>query len=155
MHKIIGLISDTHGLLRPEAIAALVDSDIIIHAGDIGKEGIIEELEKIAPVFAIRGNVDKAAWASKYPPTEVVEFEGKFLYILHDLNELDLDPQAAGFQVVISGHSHKPKIFSKNEVLYINPGSAGKRRFSLPITVALLRLENEDFSHEIIEIVPQ
>lgn len=152
MQKIIGLISDTHGLLRPEAIKALESSDIIIHAGDIGKEGIIEELEKIAPVFAIRGNIDKAAWASKYPETEVVEYEGLFLYVLHDLNELDLDPQAAGFHVVISGHSHKSKISHKDDVFYINPGSAGRRRFSLPITLALLHVEKGSIRSEILDL---
>lgn len=152
MKKIIGLISDTHGLLRPEALAALAPSDIIIHAGDIGKEGIIEELEKISPVFAIRGNVDKGEWASVYPETEVVEYEGLFLYVLHDLHELDLTPEAAGFQVVISGHSHKPKIFHKNEVLYINPGSAGRRRFTLPITLALLHLENGSITPELVDL---
>ncbi|MEM6807175.1 MAG: metallophosphoesterase family protein [Bacteroidota bacterium] len=148
MHKTIGLISDTHGLLREEAVEALKGSDIIIHAGDIGKEGIIESLQEIAPVYAIRGNVDKGEWAQRYPETEVVEFEGRFLYVLHDVNDLDLDPAAADFQVVLSGHSHKPKEHYQEGVLYINPGSAGRRRFSLPISLAKLHLKESGIEVE-------
>lgn len=148
MHKTIGLISDTHGLLREEAVEALKGSDIIIHAGDIGKEGIIESLQEIAPVYAIRGNVDKGEWAQRYPETEVVEFEGRFLYVLHDVNDLDLDPAAADFQVVLSGHSHKPKEHYQEGVLYINPGSAGRRRFSLPISLVKLHLKESGIEVE-------
>lgn len=152
MHKTIGLISDTHALLREEAVEALKGSDIIIHAGDIGKEGIIESLAEICPVFAIRGNVDKGAWAQKYPETEVVEFGDIILYVLHDINELDLDPAAAGFQVVVSGHSHKPEEHYKEGVLYINPGSAGKRRFSLPISLAKLHLKESRIEIEWVDL---
>ncbi|MDW3646575.1 MAG: metallophosphoesterase family protein [Bacteroidia bacterium] len=153
MRKTIGLISDTHGLLRPEAVEALKGSDIIIHAGDIGKAEILEELAKIAPVYSIRGNIDKADWCQEYPETEVVEYEGLFCYVIHDLNDLDLDPKAAGFQVVISGHSHKPKEFIKEDVLYINPGSAGKRRFKLPITCAKLYWDGEVLESERFELI--
>ncbi len=131
----IGIISDTHGLLRPEAVELLRGSEHIIHAGDIGAPEIISELEKIAPVTAIRGNVDTQAWARRFAETEVVELGGVFLYIIHDANVLDLNPNAAGFAAVISGHSHKPKQEVKNGVLYFNPGSAGPRRFTLPISV--------------------
>jgi putative phosphoesterase len=137
---IIGVISDTHGLLRPEALAALRGSEHIIHAGDIGAPEIIPELEKIAPVTAIRGNVDREPWASKFPETQVAEIGGLHLYIIHDVNALDLNPSAAGFVAVISGHSHKPKQEIKDGVLYFNPGSAGPRRFKLPITVGQLEI---------------
>lgn len=153
VRKTIGLISDTHGLLRPEALEVLQGSDIIIHAGDIGKPEIIDELREVAPVFAIRGNIDKAEWCQQYPETEVVEYEGLFCYVIHDLNDLDLDPRAAGFQVVISGHSHKPKEFHKEEVLYLNPGSAGKRRFKLPITCAKLYWDGKELETELFHLI--
>lgn len=149
---IVGLISDTHGLLRPEALAALRGSEHIIHAGDIGNPEIIPALEKIAPVTAIRGNVDRAPWTNRFPETEVVELAGLHLYILHDLNALDLNPRAAGFAAVISGHSHQPKQEIKDGVLYFNPGSAGPRRFRLPVTVGRLEIADGKVGGEIIEL---
>ena len=137
---IIGVISDTHGLLRPEAVELLRGSEHIIHAGDIGAPEIIPELEKIAPVTAIRGNVDTQAWSRQFAETEVVELGGLFLYIIHDANALDLNPKAAGFAAVISGHSHKPAQQVNDGVLYFNPGSAGPRRFSLPISLGKLEV---------------
>jgi putative phosphoesterase len=135
---IVGLISDTHGLLRPEAVRALEGSDLIIHAGDVGSPAILDALRAVAPVVAVRGNVDTAAWATHLPATAVAEAGGTLIYVLHDLNELDLDPAAAGFGVVVSGHSHQPGHAERAGVLYVNPGSAGRRRFKLPVTVARL-----------------
>ena len=140
MPKTIGVISDTHGLLRPEAISALQGSDLIIHAGDIGRVEVIEQLAAIAPVKAIRGNIDQAAWADEFPETQVVQVNDMLIYVLHNLKALDLDPQAAGFRVVVSGHSHQPKIEEKDGTLYLNPGSAGPRRFKLPIAVGRLTI---------------
>jgi uncharacterized protein len=149
---IIGVISDTHGLLRPEALDALRGSDYIIHAGDIGDPAFLDQLGEIAPVTAVRGNVDGDAWAKKIPTTNVLEV-GKFsIYVLHILAELDLKPEAAGFQVVVSGHSHEPKQETKNGVLYFNPGSAGPRRFTLPVTVGRLAIKNGKVRGEIIEL---
>ncbi|HEY2498825.1 MAG TPA: metallophosphoesterase family protein [Candidatus Angelobacter sp.] len=148
----IGIISDTHGLLRPEAIELLRGSDHIIHAGDIGAAEIIPELEKIAPVTAIRGNVDMQAWARKFAETEVVELSGLYIYVIHDVNALDLNPKAAGFAAVISGHSHQPKQEMKEGVLYFNPGSAGPRRFKLPISVGRMEIAEEKLSAEILQI---
>jgi uncharacterized protein len=136
----IGLISDTHGLLRNEAMQALSGSDLIIHAGDVGDPNISDALRKIAPVVAVRGNIDTAEWAKSLPETAVVEAGSANIYVLHDVNALDLDPKAAGFQIVVSGHSHKPARSERNGVLYINPGSAGPRRFNLPIMIARLDL---------------
>ncbi|HET9183115.1 MAG TPA: metallophosphoesterase family protein [Candidatus Angelobacter sp.] len=147
---IVGVISDTHGLLRPEALAALRGSEYIIHAGDIGAPEIIDELRKIAPVTAIRGNVDVQTWAREYPETEVVELGGKSIYIIHNLKALDLNPKAAGFDALISGHSHKPVQEMKDGVLYLNPGSAGPRRFRLPISVAKLSIEGNSLRAEIV-----
>jgi hypothetical protein len=147
----VGVIADTHGLLRPEARAALAGCDAILHAGDIGKLEVLEELRSIAPVTAIRGNVD--GWATGLPDTEVVEIEGRLLYVLHDVHELDLDPKAAGFSVVVSGHSHRPKIREEGGVLYLNPGSAGPRRFSLPVTVAILEVSAERLEARIVEVL--
>src|SRR5436309_293464 len=149
---IVGVISDTHGLLRPEAVAALRGSEHIIHAGDIGAADIIPVLQEIAPVTAIRGNVDHDPWCSKFPETEVVELAGVSIYIIHDVNALDLHPQAAGFKVVISGHSHQPKQEVKDGVLYFNPGSAGPRRFKLPISVGQLEITDSIVRGEIIEL---
>ena len=132
--KTIGVISDTHGLLRPEALVALQGSDLLVHAGDIGSADVIGTLQDLAPVFAVRGNVDGEAWASRLPKTQVVEVGG----VLHDVNELELDPVAANFRVVISGHSHRPAVTQDREILFLNPGSAGRRRFRLPVTVAKL-----------------
>src|SRR5664279_2519756 len=131
---VLGVISDTHGLLRPEAVAALVGCDRILHAGDVGAPEILDALAKIAPVTAIRGNVDTAPWARRLAKTEVVEAGGISIYMLHDLGQLDLKPGTAGFRVVIFGHSHTPEIKEKNGVLYFNPGSAGPRRFHLPVS---------------------
>jgi putative phosphoesterase len=148
----IGVISDTHGLLRPAAIAALAGSTLIIHAGDVGKPEILTTLREVAPVVAVRGNVDRGAWAWELPETEVVEVEQVRLYVLHDLMMLDLDPTAAGFQAVISGHSHQPSLEHRNGVMYLNPGSAGPRRFTLPISVALLHLKGTFLEAQFVEL---
>ena len=149
---ILGVISDTHGLLRPEAVELLRGSERIIHAGDIGSPEIIPDLEKIAPVTAIRGNVDTQTWARSFPETEVVELGGLHIYILHDVNALDLNLKAAGFAAVISGHSHRPKQENKDGVLYFNPGSAGPRRFNLPITVGRIEIAGGNLNGEVLRI---
>jgi len=148
----VGLISDTHGLLRPEAIAALRGSQLILHAGDVGNPEILETLRGIAPVVAVRGNVDTAEWAQELPLTTVADAGGVMIFMLHDVNALDLNPQAAGFQVVVSGHSHKPGKMERQGVLFINPGSAGPRRFQLPVTVARLDLGTTPFAVEFVEL---
>jgi len=150
---LVGVISDTHGLLRPEAIEALRGSEHIIHAGDIGAPEIIPALEEIAPVSAIRGNVDREPWAKKFPETDVVELAGVHIYVIHDLKALDLNPRAAGFTTVISGHSHQPRQEIKDGVLYFNPGSAGPRRFRLPVTVGRLDIIEGKVSGRIIQLV--
>src|SRR5271166_4863689 len=137
---VLGVISDTHGLLRPEAIAALRGADRILHAGDIGALEVLKVLEQIAPVTAIRGNVDTERWARFLPMAEIVEAGGVSIYMLHDLAQLDLKPEAAGFRVVVYGHSHQPKIEEKNGVLYFNPGSAGPRRFNSAVSVGRLTI---------------
>ena len=149
---LIGVISDTHGLLRPEALAALRGSQHVIHAGDVGAPEILDQIAVIAHVTVVRGNVDKGAWARRLPETEIVELGGISIYVLHDLAQLDLKPEAAGFRVVISGHSHVPKQEERNGVLYFNPGSAGPRRFKLPITVGRLIVEEEKVRAEIVTI---
>ena len=149
---IVGVISDTHGLLRPEAVELLRGSEHIIHAGDIGSPEIIPVLKKIAPVTAIRGNVDTQPWARRFPETEVVELEGLHIYVIHDVNALDLNPRAARFAAVISGHSHQPKQEMKDGVLYFNPGSAGPRRFKLPVSVGRLKIEGGRVRAEILEV---
>ena len=136
----IGIISDTHGLLRPEARERLAGVDHIIHAGDIGRPEVIAGLREIAPTTAIRGNIDRDKWADEHPHTEWLTLGGRSIYVLHNRNELDLDPAAAGIDVVVSGHSHQPKIETVDGVLYLNPGSAGPRRFTLPIALAILEL---------------
>jgi uncharacterized protein len=138
--KSIGLISDTHGLLRDEALDVLEGSELIIHAGDVGKPEVLTELRQLAPVVAVKGNIDKGSWTSELPSTAVVEAGPVIIYVLHDIAELDLDPVAAGFQVVVSGHSHSPSRAERSGILYVNPGSAGPRRFKLPVTVARLDL---------------
>jgi putative phosphoesterase len=148
----IGVISDTNGLLRPEALQAMHGSDYIIHAGDVGDPSILDVLRGIAPLTAVRGNVDHGAWARALPKSEVLEAGGVSIYVLHILEELDLRPEAAGFAAVICGHSHKPKQERKNGVLYFNPGSAGPRRFSLPISVGKLRVENGAVQGELIRL---
>jgi uncharacterized protein len=138
---LIGVISDTHGLLRPEALAALRDVEHILHAGDVGDIAILDALRKIAPVTAIRGNVDVAEPCAELPATDVVELAGQLFYLVHSLNDLDINPKAAGVAMVVSGHSHKAKIEAKDGVIYFNPGSAGPRRFSLPVTVGFVTVE--------------
>jgi putative phosphoesterase len=137
----VALISDTHGLLRPEALAFLAGSDRIVHAGDIGDAGLLAQLARIAPVTAVRGNNDVGPWARTLADTEALQVEDVLIYALHDLAELDLDPAAAGFRVVVSGHSHRPAIAEREGVLYVNPGSAGPRRFTLPIAIGELLIE--------------
>ncbi len=136
----LGIISDTHGLVRPEVHTLFRGSDLIIHAGDIGKSGVLDELQRIAPVVAVRGNVDQGSWADSLPEFEMIDHCGRLFYVLHDLNALDLDPVAAGIDAVISGHSHIPRNETKDGVLYFNPGSAGPRRFKLPIGVGRIYL---------------
>ena len=148
----IGLISDTHGLLREEALRALEGTELIIHAGDVGKLEIIETLKTIAPVVAVRGNVDTEPWAAALPETEVVETKSATIFVLHDVHALDLNPAAAGFHIVISGHSHKPERTEHDGVLYINPGSAGPRRFQLPVTIARLDLAQIPWKVDFIDL---
>jgi hypothetical protein len=137
---LVGVVADTHGWVRPEALDALGDSELIIHVGDVGHPDVLEALAALAPVVAVRGNVDRGAWAAELPQTEVVEVGDVLLYVIHDLQALDLDPAAAGFSAVISGHSHRPKIEERGGVLYLNPGSAGPRRFHLPTSIARLHV---------------
>lgn len=137
----VGLISDTHGLLRPEALQALRGVDRIIHAGDIGSAEILDALGTLATVHAVRGNNDRGPWAGDIPPSEMLELDGVTAYVIHDLGELDLDPLAAGVTVVVSGHSHRPAITERDGVLYVNPGSAGPRRFRLPIALGFLEVD--------------
>jgi uncharacterized protein len=152
MMRYVGVISDTHGLLRHEALAALRGSAVIVHAGDVGNPEILAALGEIAPVFAVRGNVDRGAWAGQLPETEIVQFDQHTIYVLHDLAQLDLDPPTAGFAAVISGHSHRPKIETKDGVVYFNPGSAGPRRFDLPITVGRLTVAGGRLEARIIDL---
>jgi putative phosphoesterase len=149
----IGVISDTHGLLRSEALAALQGSDCIIHAGDIGNPGLLEKLREIAPVTAVRGNIDGESWAHAIPATEVLEVGGIAIYVLHKLSELDLKPEAAGFAAVVYGHSHVPSHETKKGVLYFNPGSAGPRRFKLPVCVGRMLIADRAVRAEIITIL--
>lgn len=146
----LGLISDTHGLLRDSAVRALSGSDLILHAGDVGSPGILARLKTIAPVSAVRGNVDTGDWAEALPLTKVVQAGPVTLYMLHILQDLDISPAAGGFQIVVSGHSHKPGQSKKDGVIYINPGSAGPRRFQLPVTVARLDLGVKPWKAEFI-----
>jgi len=148
----IGLISDTHGLVRPEALEALRDSDLLIHAGDIGKPDVLAALKRIAPLIAIRGNIDTAPWAKRLTETKRMTVGTIKLYIIHNLKELEFNPAARGFRLVISGHSHKPLIATRDNVLFVNPGSAGPRRFKLPISVARLFVQGDTFDAEIIEL---
>ena len=150
--RVVGIISDTHGLLRPEAVDALQGSQLIVHAGDVGNADVLERLRAIAPTIAVRGNVDRGAWATALPMTDVVDVGSLHLYVLHDLASLDLDPKTAGLAAVISGHTHRPVAELRNGVLYLNPGSAGPRRFTLPVTVARLRVAGDRLSHEIVEL---
>ena len=149
---IVGVISDTHGLLRPEAMAALQGVDYVLHAGDVGDPQILDQLRTIAPLTAIRGNIDRSGPCADLPATEAIELGGHLIYLVHAIADLDLDPEAARIAVVISGHSHKPSIQQKGPVLLLNPGSAGPRRFSLPVSVALLRLTPEGVAAEIVKL---
>lgn len=151
-HHLIGVISDTHGLLRPAVGKAFAGVELILHAGDVGKQEVLEELRKLAPVVAVRGNTDHGGWAQQLPLQEIVEVAETVIYLVHDLNALDLNPAAAGFQVVVSGHSHDPYVVRKNGVLYLNPGSAGPRRFSLPISLALLKIDGGRLMVELIDL---
>lgn len=147
----IGLISDTHGLLRPQALAALSGCDYLVHAGDIGKAAILEQLRALAPLAAVRGNNDSEQWANDLPEATDVQVDNVRIYVLHDLTHLRINPQQAGFQVVVSGHSHRPSIEQRDGVLYVNPGSAGPRRFKLPLSVAQLVVARNLVSAKIIE----
>ena len=150
--KTVGIISDTHGLLRPEVEDSLYGCDHILHAGDVGDPEVLEKLEQIAPVVAVRGNMDYGAWSNALPVTEMVEIDNIFFYILHDLYHLDLDPAAAGIHVVISGHTHRPALIQKEGIFYLNPGSAGHRRHNYPVSVAIVGIENGCVTPQILEI---
>jgi hypothetical protein len=150
----IGLISDTHGLLRPQAEAFLRGCERIVHAGDIGEASILEALGRLAPVTAVRGNNDRGGWAEALPQSEVLQIGEVFVYVLHDLAELELDPAAAGFQVVVCGHSHRPLVEKRDGVLYVNPGSAGPRRFSLPLAAAELHVSGASVEARLVELAP-
>jgi len=150
---LVGVISDTHGLLRPEALLALAGVEHILHAGDVGNADFLDRLREIAPVTAIRGNIDTFGPCSELPATEAVELSGRFLYMVHAIDDLDLNPSAAQVDVVVYGHSHKPSITQRDGVLYLNPGSAGPRRFSLPVTVALLHLDVAEVRAEIVQLI--
>jgi putative phosphoesterase len=149
---LIGLISDTHGLLRPSALRAMQGAELIIHAGDVGNPAILDALRKIAPIVVVRGNVDTEQWAEALPITAVAEAGATQIYVLHDVKQLDLNPKTAGFSVVVSGHSHQPGQTERDGVIYINPGSAGPRRFQLPITAARLDLKQRPWKAEFIDV---
>lgn len=153
MQTLVGVISDTHGLLRPEVLKIFKGVDLILHAGDIGDPDVLEKLRSLADVVAVRGNNDRDAWAKKIPESRVVEIEQARIYLLHDLKEMTLAPSASGFQAVISGHSHKPSIQERDGVLFINPGSAGPRRFKLPITVARLKVKAQRVTVETCQLL--
>jgi hypothetical protein len=150
--QVIGVISDTHGLIRPQALLALRGVDRIIHAGDIGAPEIIEALDRIAPTVAIKGNNDRDRWAKAFPETELIEQADTKIYVIHNVKELRFQPAERGIRVVISGHSHKPSVDERDGVLYLNPGSAGPRRFKLPIAVAKLRLSSKKVTAQLIEL---
>jgi uncharacterized protein len=149
---LVGVISDTHGLIRPEAVAALRGADLIIHAGDVGAPEVIDELRNLAPTFVIRGNIDKAHWAGALPTTADVEVGGLVFHVLHDISELDLDPAAVGYAAVVYGHSHQPSIEMREGVLFLNPGSAGPRRFKLPVSIARVSVSGQRLRPEIVEL---
>ena len=148
----IGVISDTHGLMRPEALTALRGVSHIVHGGDVGAVEVLEALSAIAPVTAVRGNNDSDPWAKRLPLSDTLDVAGRTLYVLHDIGDLDLDPAAAGFAVVVTGHSHQPKVVTKNGVLFMNPGSAGPRRFKLPVTIGLLHVGPKGIDASIQEL---
>jgi putative phosphoesterase len=149
----LGVISDTHGLLRSEAARALSGVDLIVHAGDVGKPEVLTQLKALAPVFAVRGNVDTEAWAMDLPATAIVDAGSASLYVLHNLKELNLRPDAAEFDAVISGHTHQAEQWEREGVLYLNPGSAGPRRFNLPVTLALVDVGSTPWKVEIVELL--
>ena len=148
----VGVISDTHGLMRPEAIDALQGSDLIIHAGDVGTPAVIDQLRGIAPTFVVRGNIDKGDFGASLPMTELVEAGGLFFFVLHEISQLELDPAIAGFAAVVFGHSHAPAMETRGGVLFLNPGSAGPRRFKLPVTVARVVVSNGEAHPGIVEL---
>jgi hypothetical protein len=148
----IGVISDTHGVLRPEALKALHGAEHILHAGDVGDPAILDLLRAIAPVTAIRGNVDEGGPCNHLPPTELVELDGRSIYMLHDVKRLDLSPEAAGIAAIVFGHSHKPIVEWRRGVLFLNPGSAGPRRFELPVTLAWLKIEADEVGARIVHL---
>ena len=150
--RFVGIIADTHGLIRPEAIAALMGAERIIHAGDIGRPTVLEALAAVAPVVAVRGNNDQDAWAATIPETAIVEIDGLRLYVLHDIKALDFDPATAGFSAVICGHSHRPRLEQHSGVWFVNPGSAGPRRFTLPVAVARLYVQGGALTAELVEL---
>ena len=150
--KLIGVISDTHGLIRPEALRALEGADLLIHAGDIGTPEVIQSLKSIASVVAIRGNIDQGPWARCLSTQRVVEVGRNLIYVLHDVKQMNLDPLIEGFGVVISGHSHRPSITWRNGVLFVNPGSAGPRRLNLPVAVGRIQVNGSSMNGEIIEL---
>jgi uncharacterized protein len=149
---IIGVISDTHGLVRPQAVAALAGSDLIIHAGDVGKPEVLERLGELASLFVVRGNIDTGSWAARLPLTQRVEVGALRLFVLHEIAQLDIDPASAGFAAVVFGHSHRPSIETRGGVLFLNPGSAGPRRFKLPVTVARVRVSDRQIRPEIVHL---
>ena len=151
----VGLVSDTHGLLRPEARAFAAGCDYIIHGGDIGSAEILDELSALAPLIAVKGNNDRKAWAARLPETEMIRVGGVFIYIIHDLSKLDVDPHTAGAHVVVSGHSHKSLIELREGILYVNPGSCGPKRFKLPLSVGEIRVEGTKVRARIVELVEQ
>ena len=153
--RFLGVISDTHGLLRDAALQALAGSDLIIHAGDVGKPEILERLQTVAAVIAVRGNIDTDDWTSALPKTSIADAGAARMYVIHDVHELDFDPAAAGFQIVISGHSHRPSRVERGGVIYLNPGSAGPRRFRLPITLARLDLLASPWKIEFVDLAPE
>jgi len=146
----IGLISDTHGLLRPEAVRALAGVELIVHAGDVGAPAVLDDLRRIAPVVAVRGNVDRGEWAQALPETAVA---GPGIFVLHDVHDLHVDPVAAGHRAVVSGHSHKPSLTEREGVLYVNPGAAGPRRFRLPVTLAILEIEGPEWAVRFVDLM--
>jgi hypothetical protein len=148
---LIGLISDTHSLVRPEALAALQGSELIVHAGDVGQPEVLERPREVAPTVAVRGNIDTAAWAKALPETEAVKAGDHLIWVLHDIAQLDLDP-TLGFAAVVYGHSHRPSIGPRDGVLYVNPGSAGPRRFALPVTVGRLHVSSAGLKAEIVDL---
>lgn len=152
---LLGLISDTHGLLRPAALDALQGVTLILHAGDVGDPKILDQLRTIAPVFAIRGNVDTEPWADSLPETTTIDVDGHKIYLIHDVNDIAIDPASNGIDIVLSGHSHQPRVLDRYGVLYINPGSAGPRRFQLPVTVARLDLAQRPWQVDFVDLMKQ